>query len=314
MSDLELSQANEEERAAIFAKVHEFWGGKFTVEAYVERCLKAPHMRRATWYLGRAQGEIVTSLGAHPTTFCIDGVPVEGFSIASVHTRPHDRGRGYAPRLIEYVERVERERGARLSVLYSDIDPAYYARLGYRRAPSFGGETATASNMEPRARHGAKNALETFDPASQLAAMASFYGAAHGQRRFYVHRAPEYAEMLLAKRPRDEYFWLQTAAGETVGYARFEPADERVKITDFALLPAHETLREAFYCLLIEAAAERGYLRVGGWLPDLPAARACFEFGPRKKEVTMAKVLDEQLTFSDEALQAAEFFNEIDHV
>lgn len=314
MSDLELHEANEDERAAIFAKVHEFWGGKFTVEAYVERCRKAAHMRRATWYLGRTEGEIVTSLGAHPTIFGLEGVLVPGFSIASVHTRPQDRGRGYAPRLIEYVERVERERGARLSVLYSDIDPAYYARLGYRRAAAFGGETATASMTGSSMRSSGGVAVEAFAPANQLNAMASFYEAAHGQRRFHVHRAPEYAEMLLAKRPKDEYFWLQSCGGGRVGYARFEPVDERVKITDFALLPQHETLREAMYRALIGAAAERGYLRVGGWLPDLPAARACFEFAPRQKEITMAKVLDARLILSDEALATAEYFNEIDHV
>ncbi|MBX3411189.1 MAG: GNAT family N-acetyltransferase [Pirellulales bacterium] len=313
MSQLELRQANEAERAAIFAKVHEFWGGTLTVEAYVERCLKAAAPRRATWYLGRVGDEIVTSLGAHPTIFSVDGELASGFSIASVHTRPRDRGRGYAPRLIEYVERVERERGARLSVLYSDIDPAYYARLGYRRAPAFGGDTATDTAARGAVQAPA-GSLETFDPGAELDEMARFYEVAHGQRRFHIHRAPEYARMLLAKRPKDEYFWLQDLAGGRLGYARFEPADERVKITDFVLLPEQESRRETFYRLLIAAAGEQGYWRVGGWLPDLPAARNCFEFGPRKKEITMAKVLDESLVLPDEALATAEYFNEIDHV
>jgi predicted acetyltransferase len=268
-------------------------------------------MRRATWYLGRTEGEIVTSLGAHPTTFCLAGDLVEGFSIASVHTRPQDRGRGYAPRLIEYVERVERERGARLSVLYSDIDPAYYARLGYRRAPSFDGYTA-ATAIDSNSSEGCR--LEPFDAAGSHEERSRLYDATHRHRPFYVARVGEYALMLPHKRPKDEYFWLQQGRGETVGYARFESVAERVKITDFALLPEHESLRETFYRLLIGAAAERGYLHVGGWLPDLPAARACFEFGPRKKEITMAKVLDPGLTLSDETLAAAEFFNEIDHV
>lgn len=315
MSELELCQATQNEKAQIFAKVHEFWGGGFTVEAYVNRCLKAPHMRRATWYLGRLQGTIVTSLGAHPTIFGLDGELVEGFSIASVHTRPEDRGRGFAPRLIDFVEKAERRRGARLSVLYSDIDPAYYARLGYRRAPASGGYAAT-EHHDPRTRalSTPRGSIGVFDPAEQLELMSSLYEATHGRRPFYVHRPPEYATMLLAKRPRDEFFWLRAGEGETVGFARFEPGEERVKITDFALRPDHEPLRELFYRLLIAAAAERGFHRVGGWLPDLPAARACFKFGPRAKEITMAKPLDPTLELSDEVLAAADFFNEIDHV
>ena len=82
---------------------------------------------------------MVTSLAAHPIQFRIDGNTVSGIAIGSVYTTKDVRGRGLAPLLIAWVEDYKQRQGTGLSVLYSDIKPEYYVRLGYALCPSWEG-------------------------------------------------------------------------------------------------------------------------------------------------------------------------------
>ena len=95
-----------------------------------------PHTAEG-WYVGTLDGRVVTSLGCYPIRFQIDGEDLPGIAIGSVHTLSEVRGRGFAPQLIDWVERDNP--GAALSVLFSDIQPEYYARIGYVLCPSLEG-------------------------------------------------------------------------------------------------------------------------------------------------------------------------------
>ncbi|MEO5727944.1 MAG: GNAT family N-acetyltransferase, partial [Byssovorax sp.] len=56
--------------------------------------------------------------------------------IGAVFTKESERGKGHAPALIRAMVREARDLGYAAAVLYSDIDAAYYARLGFIALPA----------------------------------------------------------------------------------------------------------------------------------------------------------------------------------
>ena len=61
----------------------------------------------------------------------LDGRPIQIAGLGAVFTSPASRGRGAARDLIErMLERAEAD-GADLALLFSEIGPDYYARLGF---------------------------------------------------------------------------------------------------------------------------------------------------------------------------------------
>ena len=55
--------------------------------------------------------------------------------IGAVFTPPTQRGRGYASQLVERLLEMERRDGSLLAGLFSEIDPAFYQRLGFASVP-----------------------------------------------------------------------------------------------------------------------------------------------------------------------------------
>src|SRR5579864_5594040 len=74
---------------------------------------------------------VLASLKEYRFDAAIDGRSVRAIGVGAVFTPPAHRGRGHARTLLERVlERASRD-GFDLAVLFSEIDPAYYARLGF---------------------------------------------------------------------------------------------------------------------------------------------------------------------------------------
>ena len=57
---------------------------------------------------------MVTSLGVFTLPYRVHGRTVAGIAIGGVHTLKEYRGRGFAPRLMDWAETYDAERGARL--------------------------------------------------------------------------------------------------------------------------------------------------------------------------------------------------------
>ena len=138
MPKLDIHPASETERIAAYRNVHDVWSGGLDLEAHVARRLQSVQHNRADWFVGTLDGDVVTSLACYPLMFQLDGDSVPGIALGSVHTRADCRRRGFAGELIAWVEEHQQRRGVVLSLLYSDIDPRYYARLGYQECPSNG--------------------------------------------------------------------------------------------------------------------------------------------------------------------------------
>ena len=117
----------------------DIWSKGLPLEEHVASRLASPKHRLAQWYVGTLDGRVVVSLGCYPLVFSYRGETAPGFSIGSVYTLAECRGQGLAPQLLDWVERHEAGRGPKSALLYSDINPDYYARLGYTLCPSLEG-------------------------------------------------------------------------------------------------------------------------------------------------------------------------------
>ncbi len=81
------------------------------------------------------RGELVAAIKRYGLAL-VTGVPgalveVRAVGIGAVHTRDDRRREGLAARLVEAVMAEAADLGYAAAFLYSDIDPGYYARLGF---------------------------------------------------------------------------------------------------------------------------------------------------------------------------------------
>lgn len=317
--------ADDAQRLAAFANVFDTWPMADTLAEHIARRQQSVQHRYARWYVGTRAGEVVVSLGCYPLQLAVHGEVLDGIAIGSVHTRADCRGQGLAPQLLDYVEREAAQRGARLSLLYSDIGTDYYARLGYQACPSWEvGDADDAARATLSPAHSAlpggqplpasELRLEPCDQHEHSAELRRRYADYHGRKALCVVRSASYWDHLLQRRPTDRWFWLCDARGERWGYVRCTPAGHWVRISDYAL--ADDDLAAlGQLCQAVRAALGSTLPpRLRGWLPDLPATRACFPLRPRAREITMLKPLHGAVRLDEAARQAANYFCEIDHV
>lgn len=306
-AELTLAVADNEERRQAHSNVHDVWGRGLPLPDHIARRLNAPLHQRATWYVGSLAGRVVAGLGCHEVSVRIGDQLVSASAIASVHTLAEYRGHGFAPRLIEFAEANERTKGARLSMLYSDIDPAYYARQGYRQCPAYRGSRAALGDVKPAA------GLELFNAYDRLDEMQRLYDSAVGRLPFHIVRPPEYGKHLIDRFPTDQFFWL-AGEGRRRGFARAYATDDALVIRDYVVEENRDELRHDLFAALDALAVARNLKRLEGWMPKDAVTADWFTVAPRAKEITMLKPLDGGIALANEHLLAAEQIREIDHV
>ena len=175
---LDIHPASSEERVRIYENIFEFWPMAPSLEEHLRLRLESAKHQRAQWYAGCLGGKVVASLGCHPLKYHLDGREVDGFSIASVHTRPEYRRQGFAAAVMDWAERDRMTKGARLSSLYSDIDPGYYGKQGYLRCPSWNAWAATGP--APLGTEDRTWTLQRFSASQALPELQPIYRAYHG--------------------------------------------------------------------------------------------------------------------------------------
>jgi predicted N-acetyltransferase YhbS len=310
-SALDIHAASSDEVAAAHANVFDIWSKGLPLEEHIRYRLNSPSHSRAGWFVGCLNGRVVVSLGCYPLVFRIAGQQRPGIAIGSVYTLGEFRGRGFAGRLLQWVEEHARQREVAMSVLYSDIDPRYYARRGYVLCPSLAGWRDPRQAPRPPA---ANHRLVPISPQEHMPRLMEFYAEYHGAVPLSIARDAEYWAAMLKKFPDDAFYALHDSASVWAGYARIGRKDDVWRITDFALADQSPERAEQLYAALLSLAAAGGAARVGGWLPDSGAAKKFFELAPRRTEITMVKPLAWQGRLDDEMIAGTSRFCEIDHV
>ncbi len=308
---LDVHEASPKELAAAHANVFDIWSKGLPFDEHLAARLASPKHRLATWYVGTVESRVIVSLGCYPLEFDYRGRIVPGFSIGSVYTVPLMRGRGHAARLIDWVEHTRRDRGATLALLYSDIAPAYYERLGYHACPSLTGwldPRSVSVHAKPAYHFSEVNPWECWPELARL------YATYHGATPLSIARSEGYWQALLARFPEERFFALCDRQGGWQGYVRIGVNGAQWRITDYALADQSLELAEDLYGAAIELAKQGGAEQFGGWLPDHPSARQFWDLQPRDTEIAMLKSLAAHLPLDAEMLELASRFCEIDHV
>ncbi len=309
--ELHVHEASPQERQAAFANVFEVWPQGPDLQTHLQRRNASVQHRRARWYVGVLQGQVVTSLGAYPVRLLLEGRSLPAVAIGSVHTLSQFRGRGLASQLLRQVEAALAEQGVQLALLYSDIAPEFYQRLGYQLCPAWQGWLPVASESPSESETWELRSTSWEEAAAEI---RQLYGQSHARRALAYDRPAEYWEFLHRKWPQDQYL-LVCEKGKPVGYARMHQVGRQAHLVDWALRPevAPGGLARLLR-LLARLGAQHGWQRVGGWLPPLEELQGVLPLQPRQQEITMLKTLHPQLALNSRHLDAAGWLLEVDHV
>ncbi len=305
---LDCHSASSEERIQAFQNVFDVWPHALALKEHLTKRLASTQHQRAEWFVGCLGERVVTALGCYPLRFHLHGERMEGFAIGSVHTVPDCRGRGFAPRLLDWVEQHQAKQNRLLGILFSDIPVDYYARLGYVTCPAWEGRLDLETlNTIP---HTPLN-LAPFDPMKEIASLQETYTRRHAALPFAIARTEDYWDYLIRKSPTNLYYWVLDAQNRQQGYVCLKPDGREIVIEDFALA---EELEPQLISAVLRHTQAAGFHQVGGWLPETPAFADVFSLTPRPTEQTMLKMLRGARKIDPELRRAASRLHEIDHV
>ncbi|MCH7686980.1 MAG: hypothetical protein IH899_09915, partial [Planctomycetes bacterium] len=199
-----------------------------------------------------------------------------------------------------------------ISLLYSDIDPEYYQRLGYQLCPAWEGrvdlQNISRSVTLPEEK------LVPMSLPEERQALEELYDSYHSRFAISIARSSEYWDYLFQKHDADELFWLQSSTGKRLGYVRLNVTDDKLKIRDWAFSECSEALLGTLMNTVIVEASKREVAGLCGWLPNVESLSSVVSLTKREIEITMLKTLVDDAKLPDELISSAEYFQEIDHV
>jgi GNAT superfamily N-acetyltransferase len=124
----------------VLPDTHALWGSRRDFETYAadfRATAESPYVKRRPFTMGLyAGGELGASCKLYDRELRWGPKSLRATGIGAVFTPPALRGRGYASALLGAVLDEERASGRDLAYLFSDIHPAFYERLTFRRLPS----------------------------------------------------------------------------------------------------------------------------------------------------------------------------------
>jgi len=210
-----------------------------------------------------------------------DGRALPAIGIGAVFTREDARGRGHAAALLREILREAREAGAAAAWLHAEIDPAYYARLGFLELPGRAHRARAADLPEGEPLQIRPAAPEDLDR------LLTWYDTGFGAEPWLSPARWPHMWRYFAFRNHVRV-WILADAGTDVGYLAASSGDGALWVDEWSA-PGVEHAR--ILCTLRAFAEREGDREVAGWLrPDL--AGPPFREEPRKSGVPMIAFLD----------------------
>jgi GNAT superfamily N-acetyltransferase len=154
----------------------------------------ARHLRRLL--LVNEDDEVLSSAKRYDLTLRVDGRPTRAVGIGAVFTPEAHRGRGHARALLDLMLERGAADGAEYALLFSEIDPDYYASAGFVPVPRHEVAVQTLSGTRPGAPAVLVRAGEDRDVPA-VAALARRMAEPH---RFAVEQADDYVRFSLSRK------------------------------------------------------------------------------------------------------------------
>jgi GNAT superfamily N-acetyltransferase len=291
-SQVSIHEASPDERLRAYHDVHAFWGGGLPLDEFLARRLRSIAHNRAQWWVLTIDGAVATSMARYPLSFGWWGQVLPGFGVGSVYTVEEHRGQGHAETLLREVARNARCEGRRLALLYSDIRPSYYEKLGYRTLPSVSYRCERLGELSSAATPAL---LRRFDPDEHVGRLAELYAAEHSADELFVARDAEYWRFAIRRAPLDAYFWVECPVGRERGYARLTPRFGDECLLELALVQRDAELWQSALSAVAAIAAQAGARALAGWLRGSEVVDRWFTSTNRTQAVPMVCPLDDAL-------------------
>jgi GNAT superfamily N-acetyltransferase len=276
---LTVREATPAEIVTVLGHTRELWGGGKDLDTYVARTralLDSPWGRaRYRFVVGLDEsGVIVTACKRYHLDLRLDGSPAPTVGFGAVFTPEAHRGQGHAASLLKAVMAEECSRGTRLALLFTDIGPAYYERLGFQAIRCEVGEAPAVAGEAPFLPLGDRDRAE----------LLAFCREPDGRLAF--GRSPDYWAFML-ERHRPELL-LYAPDGIPAGFVALHDETEGLWVDEAGFAP--DVQPTAFWLALRALAAQRGRPAVSGWLPR-ETIEAGFTFRPLTTNAPMAAPL-----------------------
>ena len=127
-----VKKASKDEKTQLFRIVHDMWPHHPDVDVHTRLRLESIQHLRANWFVGIADNELACGLGVYSAKASFEGSTHKLAMIGAVYTAQEHRKKGYAAKLLKEVIAAYKKDGYELFMLYSDISPSYYERLGFK--------------------------------------------------------------------------------------------------------------------------------------------------------------------------------------
>ena len=289
-----VTKANAPQKQQAFLQVHDAWPHHADPALHLKLRLASVQHLRADWFVGLHEGEVVTSLGGYPLKLSVAGERCKAIGIGAVYTQSAYRARGFAALLMRDVLHKAHAAGCRYALLYSDIGPAYYEKLGFQNidCPEF--FISLASLQDESIPSMDLDLVQGQVPAIQaLPTLISLYDSQFTEHTTGIARDADHFTWLI-NRETDLECSLIKSAGSVLGYILFKWDKNQIVIKDYAFLPLRAIFRS--WLLAIPAVTNATLLR--GWYHNSSYNIEGIALGNRKSEITMIARLR-----SDDAVQ-----------
>lgn len=154
----------------------------------------ARHLRRLA--LVDDRGDLLSSAKRYDLTIGVDGRSSRAVGIGAVFTPEAHRGRGYARTLIDRMLERGAADGADYALLFSEIDPAYYASAGFVAVPRHEVTLRTLAGSRP----GAPAVLVRAGEARDLPAVAALARRMAEPHRCAIEQVDDYVRFSLSRK------------------------------------------------------------------------------------------------------------------
>ena len=183
----------------ILEESHQIWSDGLTREAYARYNAAQLRTRWGARNLERlalvdGSGQLLSSAKRYRFDARLDGREVQAVGIGAVFTPAASRGAGHARALIEAILAAAADEGAALAVLFSEIDPDYYERMGFIPIPRH------ELIVRPKPSRGAPMVLARVGEDRDVAAVAALARTMTEGRRFSLAPTEDSIRHSLAKK------------------------------------------------------------------------------------------------------------------
>jgi ribosomal protein S18 acetylase RimI-like enzyme len=218
--------------------------------------------------------EVLASAKVYRFAATLDGRPIQIAGIGAVFTSPASRGRGVVGRLIEQLFERSAAEGGDLALLFSEIGPDYYARLGFVTVPIIERQLRVTEST----RYGAPMTMVRGGDDRDLKDIVAMGVARAEPYRFHLNRDRDVVHFAIARRrmlaglgpsgARILHFFIAEEGASAVAYLVITAQANRWTVEEMGDRdPAGARAGAMLQALIAREPAERRPA-IAGWLPD----------------------------------------------